>query len=154
MPTKGALTLDEFIPLYEHSLASQHWHAVDPLVHDDACVTFSNGTVHVGKAAVQRAFEGNFAAIADEEYRISNIRWVHRGSEIAVYLFDSTGVGASVVDLPAVRAAALQCCIAMMTDGGCSLSTSARLRHNTTMQPTSGTHGVVLIEGPIRAACG
>ena len=88
MPTKGALTLDEFIPLYEHSLASQHWHAVDPLVHDDACVTFSNGTVHVGKAAVQRAFEGNFAAIADEEYRISNIRWVHRGSEIAVYLFD------------------------------------------------------------------
>jgi len=88
MPTKGALTLDEFIPLYEHSLASHHWHAVDPLVHDDACVTFSNGTVHVGKAAVQRAFEGNFAAIADEEYRISNIRWVHRGSEIAVYLFD------------------------------------------------------------------
>jgi len=88
VPTKGAPTPDEFIPLYERALASQRWHAVDPLVHDDACVTFSNGTVHVGKAAVQRAFEGNFAAIADEEYRISNIRWVHRGSEIAVYLFD------------------------------------------------------------------
>ena len=87
MPTKGAPTPDEFIPLYERALAL-HWQAVDPLVHDDACVTFSNGTVHVGKAAVQRAFESNFAAIADEKYRISNVRWVHRGSEIAVYLFD------------------------------------------------------------------
>ena len=88
MTNKEAPTPDEFIPLYERALASQGWNAVDPLVHDDAYVTFSNGTVHVGKAAVQRAFEGNFAAIADEEYRISNIRWVHRGSEIAVYLFD------------------------------------------------------------------
>jgi ketosteroid isomerase-like protein len=88
MRTKGAPTPDEFIPLYERALASQRWDAVDPLVHDDACVTFSNGTVHVGKAAVQGAFEANFAAIADEEYRISNIRWVHRGSEVAVYLFE------------------------------------------------------------------
>lgn len=87
-PALGAPTPDDFIPLYERALASQRWHAVDPLVHNDACVTFSNGTVHVGKAAVQGAFERNFAAIADEEYRISNVRWVHRGPEIAVYLFD------------------------------------------------------------------
>jgi ketosteroid isomerase-like protein len=93
MTTKGAPTPDEFILLYERALDSQGWHAVDPLVHDNACVTFSNGTVHVGKAAVQRAFEGNFAAIADEEYRISNIRWVHRGAEIAVYLFDFNWTG-------------------------------------------------------------
>jgi len=70
------------------------------LVHDDACVTFSNGTVHVGKAAVQRAFEGNFAAIKDEEYRISNIQWVHRGAEFAVYLFDFNWSG-RVRGLPA-----------------------------------------------------
>ena len=38
-----------------------------------------------------------------------------------------------MVDLRAVRAAAPQCCIATITDGGCSLSTWARLRHNTTM---------------------
>jgi ketosteroid isomerase-like protein len=88
MSTKGAPTAEEFIPLYERALASQGWSAVDPLVHDDACVTFSNGTVHLGKAAVQKAFEGNFAAIAHEEYRVSNIRWVHRGPEVAVFLFD------------------------------------------------------------------
>jgi ketosteroid isomerase-like protein len=84
----GAPTVDEFTPLYERALASQRWQVVEPLIHDDACVTFSNGTVHVGKAAVQRAFEANFAAIANEEYRISNVRWVHRGAKIAVYLFD------------------------------------------------------------------
>jgi ketosteroid isomerase-like protein len=100
MPTKKAQAPDEFIPLYERALDSQSWQAVDPLVHDDACVTFSNGTVHVGKAAVQRAFEGNFAAIADERYRISNVRWVHRGSEIAVYLFDFNWSG-RVGDRPA-----------------------------------------------------
>jgi ketosteroid isomerase-like protein len=87
MSTKGAPTADEFIRRYELALA-QRWHAVDPLIHEDACVTFSDGTVYVGKAAVQRAFQGNFEAITDEDYRITNIRWVYRGSEIAVYLFD------------------------------------------------------------------
>ena len=93
MTTKGAPTPDEFIPLYERALASQDWQVVDPLVHDDACATFSTGTVHVGKAAVQRAFEDNFAAITGEVYRISNIRWVHRGAEIAVYIFDFSWTG-------------------------------------------------------------
>ena len=46
------------------------WAAVEPLVHEDACVTFSNGAVHIGKAAVRKAYEANFSAIEDEEYRI------------------------------------------------------------------------------------
>ena len=92
MPTKGVPTAEEFIPLYERAL-SQGWDAVDPLIDEDACVTFSTGTVHVGKAAVRRAFEGNFAAIADEDYRISNVRWVHCGPEMAVYLFDFSWTG-------------------------------------------------------------
>ena len=49
--------------------------------------------MHIGKAAVQRAFDGNFAAIADEDYRISNVRWVRRGLEMAVYLFDFSWTG-------------------------------------------------------------
>ncbi len=93
MTTTGAPRVEEFIPLYESALASRGWHAVDPLVHNDACVTFSTGPVPIGKAAVRKAFESNFAAIADEEYRISNVRWVHRGSEIAVHLFDFSWTG-------------------------------------------------------------
>ena len=82
------MTPDDFVSHYEHALATQDWSVVDPLISNDACVTFSTGAVHLGKAAVRRAFAQNFSAIADEEYRISNIHWVHRGEEVAVYLFD------------------------------------------------------------------
>lgn len=83
-----AMTPEEFVGSYEQALRTHDWTMVDPLVHEDACVTFSTGTVHKGKAAVQRAFEQNFAAIQDEDYRISNVHWVLRSERMAVYLFD------------------------------------------------------------------
>lgn len=82
------MTVDEFIRAYEVALASQSWASVEPLVHENACVTFSNGTVHKGRAPVAPAFTANFAAIEDETYRISNVHWTHRADTIAVYLFD------------------------------------------------------------------
>ena len=79
---------EEFIHAYAAALGTQDWHQVDPLVHNDACVTFSNGTVHKGKSAVQRAFETNFSLIKDEQYSISNVHWVMKSLETAVYLFE------------------------------------------------------------------
>ena len=79
---------EEFIRAYEQALATQNWINVDPLVHENACVTFSNGTVHKGKLAVRKAFEANFSIIKDETYSISNVHWVRTGSEMAVYLFE------------------------------------------------------------------
>jgi len=79
---------EEFIHLYEEALASQDWSQVEPLVHNDACVTFSNGTVHKGKSEVQKAFETNFSLIKDEQYSISNVLWVMKSFETAVYLFE------------------------------------------------------------------
>lgn len=79
---------EEFIQAYEQALATQNWMNVDPLVHETACVTFSNGTVHKGKRGVRKAFEGNFSIIKDEKYSISNVHWVSLGSETAVYLFE------------------------------------------------------------------
>ena len=73
------MTVEDFIRAYEAALASREWARVEPLVHEDACVTFSDGSVHVGKAAVRTAYEANFSAIEDEEYRVSNVRWVRRG---------------------------------------------------------------------------
>ncbi|HEU5310455.1 MAG TPA: nuclear transport factor 2 family protein, partial [Candidatus Eisenbacteria bacterium] len=88
-PSAGTrMTLEDFVHAYEEALASQEWALVEPLVHENACVTFSNGAVHIGKAAVQKAYEANFAAIEDEKYRISNVHWVRRGEDVAVYLFD------------------------------------------------------------------
>lgn len=79
---------EDFIPDYERALASQDWNLVDPLVHDVACVTFSTGSIHKGKPEVKKAFAKNFSLIQNEVYTISNVHWVLKGSETAVYLFD------------------------------------------------------------------
>ena len=79
---------EDFIQAYEGALATQEWNQVEPLVHREACVTFSNGAVHKGKGDVQRAFEKNFSLIEDETYSITNVHWVYKGNETAVYLFD------------------------------------------------------------------
>lgn len=84
---------EDFIRAYEQALASQDWRKVDPLVHENACVTFSNGTVHKGKSEVKSAFKKNFLLIKDEEYSISNVHWVMKDSETAVYLFDFSWSG-------------------------------------------------------------
>jgi len=79
---------EEFILAYERALATQDWTQVEPLIHNDACVTFSNGTVHKGKDEVRRAFESNFSIIKDEQYSLTNEHWIQRGAETAVYLFE------------------------------------------------------------------
>lgn len=79
---------EEFIEAYERSLHTQSWKTVEPLIHDDACVTFSTGAVYKGKSQVQKAFETNFSLIKNEKYSISNVFWVKRSPDIAAYLFD------------------------------------------------------------------
>jgi ketosteroid isomerase-like protein len=84
---------EELIHAYENALATQAWSQVEPLIHADACVTFSNGTVHKGKAEVQKAFEKNFSLIKDETYSIANVHWVLKSPETAVYLFEFSWSG-------------------------------------------------------------
>jgi len=79
---------EDFIHIYEVALASHDWGQVAPLMHTDACVTFSNGAVHKGKVAVQKAFEHNFSLIKDEHYSMSNVHWVIKTTETAIYLFE------------------------------------------------------------------
>jgi ketosteroid isomerase-like protein len=81
------LTPETFIKKYEAALATQDWQQVAPLVHPDVCVTFSSGSMHIGKAAVRQAFERNFSLIQDETYVIENVHWVKKGEDTAVYLF-------------------------------------------------------------------
>lgn len=79
---------EDFIEDYERALASHGWDAVAPLVHDDAAVTFSNGSVHKGKAAIKQAFERNFASIRNEKYAISNVFWIRKSPDSAVFVYD------------------------------------------------------------------
>ncbi len=78
---------EDFITQYEQALATQNWDAVDPLMHSNCTVTFSDGTVHKGKKAVEKAFRGNFAMIEDETYVISEVHWIVKTDGMAVFSF-------------------------------------------------------------------
>jgi ketosteroid isomerase-like protein len=82
------MTPEEFVKAWEAALATQDWSRVEPLVHPHACVTFSNGTSHRGREAVQAAFTRNFQMIQSEQYRMSNLHWVRKDNQFAVYLFE------------------------------------------------------------------
>ena len=80
------MTPQDVMKKYEEALASQKWINVDPLMHNDVCVTFSSGTFK-GKTDVQKAFEQTFSIIKDEEYSISDLHWIYIGDESAICLY-------------------------------------------------------------------
>jgi ketosteroid isomerase-like protein len=94
MPTRTHLFPEEFLGRYELALATQDWVSVAPLIHDDACVTFSNGAYYQGKAEVQKAFEKNFGLIQEEKYSIYDICWIKKTDRFAVctYCFHWQGL--------------------------------------------------------------
>ena len=84
---KTAATPEEFVKYYEAALATQEWGQVEPLMHEDVCVTFSNGAVNTGLAAVREAYSKNFTIIKDEQYLVSDVHWAVKKESFAVYLF-------------------------------------------------------------------
>ena len=78
---------EDFLKNYESALATQDWQAVAPFIHQDACVTFSNGLAFFGRTQVQQAFESNFALIQEEQYSITNVFWVKQTNKFAVCLY-------------------------------------------------------------------
>ena len=80
--------MEDFILKYEDALASQQWINISPLIAEDACVVFSDGSIHQGKAQIKIAFERNFKIIKNEHYEIKNICWIKKEENFGVYLFD------------------------------------------------------------------
>lgn len=87
------MTPEDVLKKYELALSSQSWSLVQPLMHKNICVTFSNGTFK-GLEEVKTVFESNFSSIKEEVYVISNMYWVHRSETeaICVYNFNWRGV--------------------------------------------------------------
>jgi ketosteroid isomerase-like protein len=87
------MTPDEFLLEYESSGRTGGVEHTLRLIDDNAVYWFSDGTAHVGKAAVERAIRRNFELIKDEAYQISDVVWVAQSAEIAacVYRFDWSG---------------------------------------------------------------
>lgn len=87
------MTPEEFIESYERALGTQDWKAVEPLVSENVGVTFSDGTIHIGKENVQKAFEKNFSLIKNEKYAVSKVKWLVKDHKYAVYLFEFNWTG-------------------------------------------------------------
>lgn len=81
------MTPEDFITKYEKALAAQKWEEVEPLIHPNCTVTFSDGSLHPGKLAVEKAFRRNFALIEDEKYAISTVHWIVKTDDFAVFTF-------------------------------------------------------------------
>jgi ketosteroid isomerase-like protein len=82
------MTADDLLGAYEAALATQDWTQVEPLMHEDVCVTFSNGAHFRGKAAVEGAFRENFSRIQDEHYEISDIHWIAKDPSYAACIYE------------------------------------------------------------------
>ncbi len=88
------MTPGDFLREYEASGRTGGVEGTLKLIDESAVYWFSDGTSHVGKAAVERAIRRNLEAIEDETYRISNVVWVARSRDVAacVYRFDWSGI--------------------------------------------------------------
>jgi len=83
---------ETFLNEYERALAAHFWDSIAPLIENDACFVFSDGT-YFGIAEIEGAIRKTFETIRDETYAISNVRWqyVRDDAALCVYTFNSAG---------------------------------------------------------------
>ena len=86
-PPSSAVNPEDFISRYEQALSTQDWSAVEPLIHPTATVTFSDGSLHRGRPAVEEAFRRNFSLIESEQYKMSEVHWIVQTDTSAVFTF-------------------------------------------------------------------
>ena len=83
-----------FMRRYAENTDAHRLEATLAMIADDAIYLFSDGSSHVGRAAIAEVLAKNFVAITDETYRIRDIRWLVKGNDAAtcVYLFEWSGI--------------------------------------------------------------
>jgi ketosteroid isomerase-like protein len=86
-------TPDEFMREYEIAANSHDLQATLSLVDEEAVYLFSDGSVHVGKGAIEQALRRNFDLIKDEEYAIDNLTWILNTTNAAACVYDYSWSG-------------------------------------------------------------
>ncbi|MEO6012788.1 MAG: DUF4440 domain-containing protein [Devosia sp.] len=83
----------EFMRLYESRTGAHDLDGTLALIADDAVYLFSDGSSHVGKAAIAKVLASNFNSIIDETYAIRDLSWLATSGDIAacVYTFHWSG---------------------------------------------------------------
>lgn len=89
---EGSMTPIEFIKAYENAISAQEWEMIDPLIHPNCAVTFTNGT-YKGKSEVEGIFRKNFDLIKEEDYKISDVYFVIEEANYAIFIFKYTWSG-------------------------------------------------------------
>jgi ketosteroid isomerase-like protein len=72
-----------FMRRYAENTDAHRLEATLAMIADDAIYLFSDGSSHVGRAAIAEVLAKNFVAITDETYRIRDIRWLVEGNDAA-----------------------------------------------------------------------
>lgn len=87
------MTPTDFLRLYETSTAKGGVELTLGLIADEAVYWFSDGSVHVGKPAIERVLRRNHDLILNETYRISDVVWLAETDDVAActYRFDWSG---------------------------------------------------------------
>ena len=78
---------EDFISAYRNALSSQQWAQVQPLIHEQATVTFSSGQQHTGHEEIRAAYERNFSHIQNDTFQMFDICWLLKNNDVAVYTF-------------------------------------------------------------------
>ena len=78
--------------VYEDAANSGNFERVKTPLSDDAVYWFSDGS-YIGVNRIQLAFEKTWNTIKNENYSISELKWLHKALDCAVciYNFNSTG---------------------------------------------------------------
>lgn len=79
---------EEFMREYEQAANAHDLERSLSLIDDDAIFLFSDESVHVGKAAIRRAFRKNFDTIESETYSVSNLTWLAATEDVAACVYD------------------------------------------------------------------
>ena len=82
------MTPDEFMALYERSTASHDLEGTLALIAEDAVYLFSDSSSHIGKLQIRTALANNFNAIRNEDYQLTNLRWLAVAEPLALCIYE------------------------------------------------------------------
>jgi uncharacterized protein (TIGR02246 family) len=83
----------EFMQRYEAATNGHHLPKTLALIAEDAVYLFSDGSSHIGKAAIAKVLAANFEAIRNETYGLHDVQWLVETDSVAacVYRFAWSG---------------------------------------------------------------
>lgn len=87
------MTPQAFLRHYEERLSTRNFHAVAPLISEDAVFWFTDGT-HQGLKAIEAAFQETWHNIEEERYWLEDVVWLTTDDKSAscIYSFHWQGL--------------------------------------------------------------